>query len=96
MEIRGDMEGYPDYHKLPTKGDKILWLLEYAFKKDVKALTPAEVDALSVKLRDRVESGGFTALNARNVKNSYVMKTAEGFQIQKRGSDYLSSLNNEN
>ena len=96
MEIVGSLENYPDYHGLPTKGDKILWLLEYAFKKDFKALSPAEIDYLSTGLRDRVEAGGFTALNARNVKNAFVAKAAEGFQIQKKGSDYIKNLANKN
>jgi hypothetical protein len=95
LEVVGAMDGYPDYHKLPTKGDRILWLLEYADKKGVKTLSPVEVDFLSVRLRERVESNGFTALNGKNVKNSFVIKTGEGFQIQKRGSDYLARLRSE-
>lgn len=93
LEVTGAMDEYPDYHKLTTKGDKILWLLEYADKKGIAALTPAEVDYISLnRLRNRVESSGFTALNERNIKKVFVSKTAEGFQIQKRGSDYLKSL----
>jgi hypothetical protein len=86
------LDGYPDYHNLPTKGDKILWLLEYALKNNIKELTPAEVDSLSTKLRDQVEQSGFTALNARNMKKGYVLKNKDGFQIQKRGTDYLIGL----
>jgi|SRR3989344_2910900 len=94
MEISADMDGYPGYHDLPTKGDKILWLLECARHKDVKALTPAEVESLSLKLQDRIESSGFTALNARNIKKSFVIKAKEGLQIQKKGSDYLKKVIN--
>ena len=95
MEMVGAMDGYPDYHKLPTKGDRILWLLEYAEKKSVDALSPAEVDFLSTKLKERIESSGFTAHNTKNVKNSFVIKTANGFQIQKRGQDHLAKLSTE-
>lgn len=94
LQIVSALEGYPDYHNLPTKGDKILWLLEYTLKNNIKELTPAEVDSLSTKLRDRVEQGGFTALNARNMKKAFVLKNNEGFQIQKRGTDHLLALNN--
>jgi len=94
LQIVSSLEKYPDYHNLPTKGDKILWLLEYVLKNNIKELTPAEIDFLSVKLRDRVEQSGFTALNARNIKKAFVLKNNEGFQIQKRGTDYLLSLNN--
>lgn len=92
LEVNGAMDGYPDYHNAPTKGDKILWLFEYAYKKGVSALSPAEIDFLSGRLRERIAVSGFTALNDRNLKKSFVTKTAEGFQIQKRGSDYLASL----
>jgi hypothetical protein len=92
LESIGAMDGYPDYHALPTKSDKILWLLQYADLKGVSTLSPSEVDYLSVRLRDRIDSSGFTALNGRNVKKSFVTKTAEGFQVQKRGTDYLVSL----
>jgi hypothetical protein len=93
MEISGDMEGFPDYSSLSTKGDKILWLLAYADKKEVSTLSPGEVDYLSQRLRDCVESSGFTALNGKNIKNSFVKKTALGFQIQKRGYEYLKKIN---
>jgi len=92
IEIVGALDEFPDYHKLTTKGDKILWLLAYADKKGVNALSSAEIDLLSSKLRNRIESGGFTALNAKNIKNSFVIRTATGFQIQKRGLDYLKKL----
>lgn len=95
IEMVGAMDGFPDYHNLPTKGDKILWLLCYADKKGINALSPAEVDFLSLKLRERVDSGGFTALNTKNVNSSFVIKTTTGFQIQKRGLDYLMKLSSQ-
>lgn len=92
LNIAGALDGYPDYHIIPTKGDKILWLLEYADKKDIKSLTPVEIEFLSEKLRDKIEIRGFTALNARNVQKAFVAKTSDGFQIQKRGSDHIKNL----
>ncbi len=92
MQILASQDGLIDYHKLSTKGDKILWILSYADKKGIDALTPAEVDHLSGQLRDRINSSGFTALNDRNVKSAFVAKTKIGFQLQKKGTDYLASL----
>ncbi len=91
MEVVGTCQNLPEYHDLLTKADKILWLLAYSDQKGVNSLTPTEVDHMSGVLRDRVESKGFTALNARNIKNSFVSKTISGFQIQKKGFDYLQS-----
>jgi hypothetical protein len=95
FDFGGGLEGFPDYHKLQTKGDKILWLLAYADAKSVKSLTPTEVDFLSTELRDRVEGKGFTALNQRNMRNNFVLKKSDGFQIQHKGLEHLKSLNLE-
>jgi len=92
LETIGTLDGFPEYYGLATKADKILWLLAYADKNGVKTLTPTEVDYMSGELRDKVDAKGFTALNQRNIKNSFVSKTATGFQIQKRGQDHLKSL----
>jgi len=92
LEMVGTLESFPEYHTLPTKGDKILWLIAFADKQGVNTLTPTEVDFMSGELRDKVDAKGFTALNQRNIKNSFVSKTVTGFQIQKKGSDYLKSI----
>lgn len=92
LETVGTLEGFPEYYRLTTKADKILWLLAYADKNGVKTLTPTEVDYMSGELRDKVDAKGFTALNQRNIKNSFVSKTVAGFQIQKKGLDHLKSL----
>jgi len=92
LEMVGTLENFPEYHALATKGDKILWLMAFADKKGVNALTPTEVDFMSGELRDKVDAKGFTALNQRNIKNAFVSKTTTGFQIQKKGSDHLKSL----
>lgn len=92
FDVNATLDGFPDYHKLPTKADKILWLMAYAEKNSVNALSPSEIDFLSGELRDRVESRGFTALNQRNIKNGFVSKTSAGFQIQRKGTEHLTSL----
>lgn len=88
----GSQDDMLDYHALSTKGDKILWLLVYADRNGIDALTPSEVDYMSTALRDRINASGFTALNERNIKNAFVSKTKNGFQIQQKGLSYLSSL----
>lgn len=92
LQMLGSHNDLPDYHKLSKKGDKILWLLAYADKNGIDALTPTEVDHMSGQLRGRINSSGFTALNDRNIKNAFVSKTKTGFQIQRKGLDHLASL----
>lgn len=92
LEITGSLEGYPDFHSLPAKADKILWLLAYADLHGIKGLSSAEVDFLSTNLRDRVASKHFSTFNQRNEKKSYVIKVPEGFLLHKKGSSYLKEL----
>jgi hypothetical protein len=89
LSISGSLADYPDYHDLPTKADKILWLMQYVDIKGVKGVTPAEVDFLSTELRDRIKANDFAAHNGRNIRKSFITKTSDGFLIQKKGSDHL-------
>lgn len=93
MEILTSLENdLPGYHSLPTKADKILWILLYADKKGINALNSGEIEYLSLELKDRVSVKHFTAFNDRNIKNSFVARTSEGFRIQQKGIDHLRQL----
>lgn len=92
LAITGSLDGYPDYHNLPTKADKILWLMQYVDVSGIKGLTAAEIDYLSTELKDRIKANEFTAHNARNIKKSFITKTSNGFLIQKKGLDRLKEL----
>ncbi|HET8574600.1 MAG TPA: hypothetical protein VFM02_00305 [Candidatus Paceibacterota bacterium] len=96
MSLQSTIDELPDYHQLPTKADKILWLLEFADRKEISSLTPSEIEFMSSELRDRVETRAFTALNGRNMKKGFVSKTSAGFQIQQKGKDHLISLAQNN
>lgn len=92
MEITSTLDGYPDYFKFQTKADKILWLLKYAETKQVSTLTPPEISELSAHLREKIEVRDFASHNKRNIIKGFVCKTAAGFQLQKKGLDYLGSV----
>ncbi len=92
LPISTALEGYPGYYELPTKTDKIIWLLEYAEQNGVKGLNSGEIDFLSSELKDRIEAKNFGAFNARNMRNAFVKKIGGMFHSQKKGLDYLRGL----
>jgi len=95
MQIVATLDGLPGYHDLAKKADQILWLMQYADTKGINTITPVEVDFMSSELRGKIAAKHFSVLNDRNLKNGYVAKHPTGFQIQKKGSDYLMSLSSK-
>ncbi|MDO8487655.1 MAG: hypothetical protein Q7S45_05150 [Candidatus Curtissbacteria bacterium] len=92
LSIVSSLEGYPDFHVLPSKADAILWVLAYADEQKIEELTPREVEALTDKLRNKIEQKAFSAHNKRNIKLSYVSQTGNRFKLQQKGSDHLKKL----
>lgn len=93
LSIVTNLEGYPDFHDLPTKADSILWVLAYGASKGVESLTPREVEFLSDRLLKKVEQKDFSAHNKRNRESSYVAFTDGKFKLQQKGIDYLIKVN---
>lgn len=92
LQIVPQLNGYPDYWSLSTKGSKILWLLAYAEENRVtEGLTPVEIEFMASKLKDQIKTGDFTALTKNNIKKGW-MTTGKGFsKILKLGEDSLKA-----
>ncbi|MCX6732449.1 MAG: hypothetical protein NTV98_02820 [Candidatus Roizmanbacteria bacterium] len=93
LDISTSFNDYPKFYDLATKANKILWILAYADAKGIPELTTADIEYLADKLRDKIPTGGFTALSEYIFKKSYITKTVEGkIKIQHDGLEYLKSL----
>lgn len=92
LPIDASLEGYPGYYDLPTKADKILWILQYAEKYGLNELNSVEIDFVSRQLREPIDTKNFGAFNARNQRAAYVMKSKSSFQITKKGQTHLTGL----
>lgn len=86
------LDGYPDFHQLPTKADSILWVLVYADSQNIEDLTPKEVEVITDKLRKKIAQNAFSPFNKRNMKEGYVAQTDGKFKIQQKGIDRLKAL----
>jgi len=93
LPIVASLDGHTDFHVLQTKADSILWILAYADTQRVESLNPREIEALSDKLRKKIEQTGFSAHNKRNIKLGYVSQTGNQFKLQQKGIDHLKKLN---
>lgn len=92
LEIVATLEGYPNFHGLPTKADSILWVMAYADSQKIQELTPKEVEVITDKLKNIIPQNAFSAHNKRNIKGGYVSQADSRFKIQQKGLDYLKSL----
>lgn len=92
LSIVTTLEGYPNFHPLPTKADVILWVLAYADSQKIEDLTPKEVEVITDKLRNVIEQKDFSAFNKRNIKLGYVAQVDGKFKIQQKGLDFLKTL----
>ncbi len=88
-----ELEGYPTYHKLPTKGAKVLWILAYARANSVDSLTPREISYIAVRLRDKIASGDVNGLTVTAFKNVWISKdAAANYTLLYKGEEYLKDL----
>ena len=91
MAVTAIMEGYPDFHSLPSKGQKILWILLFADSQVAGGLSISEVAFLAHKLKESITAKSFTALNEGNVKQGYVLSKNGRWEIYQKGIDLLKS-----
>jgi len=92
LALATNLEGYPDFHALPTKADSILWILAYADSKGIEELTPKEVEIISDKLRNKITQNAFSPFNKKNIKSGFVSPTNGKFKLQQRGTDHLKTI----
>lgn len=95
LPIVATLDGYKDLHSIKTMSDSILWILAYADKHGIESLTPREVEALSDKLRKKIEQSGFSAHNQRNMKSGYVSRTGNLFKLQEKGFGHLKEMSSQ-
>jgi hypothetical protein len=90
--ITPDLDGYLNYHKMPSKGAKVMWILAFANSNQIEELTPREVSYIANKLRDRIDQGGLSALTITAAKNGWVTKVEGNYTLLHKGDEYLKDL----
>lgn len=87
------LEGFPSYHKLKTKGLKIMWLLAMAHAHDIDRLSTKELAFFASKLRDKLAVGDINALTQTAAKNGWVTKDNDAnYSLLHNGEEHLKTL----
>jgi len=90
------LEGYPNYHKLSSKGLKIMWLLAMAQSNHIDSLATKEISFLASKLRDKIEIRDMSGHTVTGAKNGWITKNGSSdYILLHDGDDYLRSLLSE-
>jgi hypothetical protein len=91
LEISLQWPGVLNYFDL-NKGQRILWILAYADNQGIAALSPAEVEVLSGKLKDSIPARSFSALTEAIFKKGLITRSGnDKYKILRPGLDFLSS-----
>jgi len=91
-----DLEGFPNFHKLPTKGAKVMWILAFARANDVESLRPSEIGYVAGRLRDKLDPRDINGLTVTAAKNGWLAKSSDAYySLLHKGDEYLKGLANE-
>ncbi|HVE81173.1 MAG TPA: hypothetical protein VNA68_03520 [Candidatus Dormibacteraeota bacterium] len=91
-----DLDGYPNYHALPTKGAKVMWVLAFAAANAIVSLRPNEISYAAFRLRDKIAGSDINGLTANAAKKGWVVKDSTGsYSLLFKGDKYLKDLLDE-
>jgi len=90
------LPGFPNFHKLKSKGLKIMWLLAMAEKHGIDRLSTKELAFFAGKLRDKLEIRDINGHTVTGAKNGWVTKdNAANYSLLHDGEEHLKTLVNE-
>lgn len=92
LTMDSELDGYPLYHSLNKKADKLLWLLVFADDAGIKTLHGQEIEYLASQLRDNVANKQVASLTSNSLKKGLVKKNLDGYTILQKGIDYVKGL----
>lgn len=95
MLIQSSMEGYPNYHELSTKSERIIWILIFAARNKVLSLNSKEIEYISKEVRDQIIAPSVPALTNASIKNGYIAKSANKYRLLHDGDLAIKAKGNE-
>jgi hypothetical protein len=83
------LEGYPDYHNLKMKGNRMVWLLVFAAAHGVESLNAREIEYLSRQIGDQISPTSIPSLALSSIRRGLVAKGEGKFRPLEKGKVYL-------
>lgn len=97
LEVLPRIDGMPFFHDLLTKGDKILWILDFTLKKGIAELSSNDIEYIADKLLNKITARSITALTETNLKKGYLFKNNLGkLKILHEGIQYIEKTKSVN
>lgn len=90
------LEGFPNYHKLKSKGLKVMWILAMAQTHGIDSLSTKEIAYFAGKLRDKIEIRDMNGHTGTGAKNGWLTKdNSAKYILLHDGEEQLKSLLSE-
>lgn len=89
--ILTSMQGYPDYFKLDSRSDQVLWVIAYLQAEGIDGINRAEIIHFTKKIGGKVTSQNFTSSNTPNVKEGYIYVEADLVKLTPKGESQLKT-----
>lgn len=94
VNISTTVSGYPSFHSVAAKTDKLLWVLMFAKSQGLESLSSKEISQLSDRLGDGIPANNINKNYKSNLKKGYVNRTiADGkMRLTPDGDSRLKAL----
>lgn len=90
------LDGLPNYHKLKSKGLKVMWILAMAQSQGIESLSTKEIAYFAGKLRDKIEIRDMSGHTSTGAKNGWLTKdNSANYILLHDGEEHLKSLLSE-
>jgi hypothetical protein len=81
--------GYPDYHDLKMKGNRMVWLLIFAADHGIQSLNSREIEYLSRQVGDQISPTSISSLALPAIRRGLVAKTEGKFRPLEKAKTFL-------
>ena len=94
VNISTTAEGYPSFHAVKAKTDKLLWVLMFAKTQKLESLTNQEISQLSDRLGDGIPGNNINKNYQSNLRKGFVNRSiADGkIRLTPDGDKHLKAL----
>lgn len=95
LPISSEPEGMINYHAIPIKSDRPLWILVYADNNAVHGLSGKEISCLTGKIKGTILERDISSFMAKHIKSGSVIRDASGsYNVQQKGIDIINGMKN--
>lgn len=92
ITVSDQLNDFPSYRMMKTRGDKVLWILQWGKENQKDQLSGTDIVSVASKLADNIPSKQIASASSPYLSKSYISKNSEGYTILYNGTEYLKSI----